>query len=227
MKAPLQLIAILVLVGLFGAAYNLASSGSPQRHLKWVSTVYKGSDKLGKGSEPPPAPPPEPVDGRVEKPGERPADEPGQKPPEAAAGQGAARPPEQKPAEPPAPPAASELVLVAIERVVEELESGSAIIDARRTRDYEAGHIPGALSFSPHEADFDEKVVRLASEAVLAAPVVIYCTNSKECEDSKLVARQLKLAGFVEIVIYQGGFPDWYSKKPEKVVKGKEPGSWK
>jgi rhodanese-related sulfurtransferase len=108
-----------------------------------------------------------------------------------------------------------------------ELDGGSVFIDARRTRDYDAGHIPGAISMSPWEADLTEKISKLRGEAVLEAPVVIYCSNSKECEDSKLVGRQLREAGFLDIRIYTGGFPEWQKEKPGSVAKGKEPGSWK
>lgn len=115
--------------------------------------------------------------------------------------------------------------MIPLAEALASLESGVVFIDARRTRDYEAGHIPTALSMSAWESDLQDKIARLVSEgAVLEAPVVVYCGNSKECEDSKIVSRQLRAAGFQNLLIYQGGFPEWEKEKPGLVARGKEPG---
>jgi rhodanese-related sulfurtransferase len=116
--------------------------------------------------------------------------------------------------------------MIGTEETFEELEAESLIVDARRTKVYEEGHIPGARSMSPWEADLPEKIAKLVEEGHnLEAPVVIYCNDSKECEDSKMVARQLEAAGFLDLKIYQGGFPTWKKEKPDLVVKGSEPGA--
>ena len=69
-----------------------------------------------------------------------------------------------------------------------------------------------------------------AEEVPEEAPVVVYCTASADCEDSVLVSRQLQLAGFQNIVIYKGGFPEWEAKlrtserKSALITKGETPG---
>jgi len=126
----------------------------------------------------------------------------------------------------PTPVPDSRFPMIGTEETFEELQAESLIIDARRTKAYEEGHIPGALSISPWEADVFDKIAKLVEEgAVLEAPVVIYCNDSRECEDSKLAADKLKAAGFLDLKIYQGGFPTWKKEKPTLIVKGNEPGA--
>lgn len=121
------------------------------------------------------------------------------------------------------PAGAGDFLLIALDAASEEYRAGTLFLDARRSRDYELGHIPGAMPMSAHEGDLLEKIAKLRDEQPLEAPIVIYCTNSKDCEDSKIVGRQLKEVGFLNVSIYLGGFPEW-EKEKRPVAKGKEPG---
>ena len=102
-------------------------------------------------------------------------------------------------------------------------ESGFLFVDARRTKPYEAGHIPGAVSISAWEPGIGAKISKLLESEVLEAPVIVYCTRAKDCEDSHIVGGNLKSAGFQDVYVYQGGFPDWKDNGKE-VATGSEPG---
>ena len=91
--------------------------------------------------------------------------------------------------------------------------------------EYDASHIPGAVSVSAWETPQDKVNELLEKGAVLEAPVVVYCGAAKDCEDSKIVSGLLKGAGFVNIIIYKGGFPEWQAKAGKLVAKGTEPGT--
>ena len=89
---------------------------------------------------------------------------------------------------------------------------GVLFLDARRTKDYELGHIRGARAFSVWESDVDEKTLALLGEGRDAKqPVVLYCSGG-ECEDSHMLAQKLFGAGFNNLLVYRGGFPDWVSR---------------
>jgi rhodanese-related sulfurtransferase len=86
---------------------------------------------------------------------------------------------------------------------------GALILDARRTKDYEQGHIAGARSISVWESDVDAKVTALVNEGRDGAiPVVLYCSGG-DCEDSHMLAQKLFGAGFENLLVYQDGWPDW------------------
>ena len=83
---------------------------------------------------------------------------------------------------------------------------GALILDARETRQYEEGHIAGAISlpFSGAPAD-PERVRRLDSGG---RPIVVYCL-SRTCELSKDLARLLIESGKREVLVLEGGFREW------------------
>jgi rhodanese-related sulfurtransferase len=119
--------------------------------------------------------------------------------------------------------AAEKTPRILVDEAYEEWEVGTLFIDARRTKEYVKGHIPGAISISPWEKDREAKVAGLAQAEPKAAPVVVYCTRSKDCEDSEEISSNLKQFGFENVMVFQGGFPVWQEKK-KPVVEGEEPG---
>ena len=99
---------------------------------------------------------------------------------------------------------------------------GVFIVDARRTKDYEAGHIAGARNISPWEGDADAKVTALVSEGRdPAQPVLVYCSGG-DCEDSHMLAQRLFGGGFNNLLVYRDGWPDWV-KRGGKSAAGPEP----
>ena len=89
---------------------------------------------------------------------------------------------------------------------------GALILDARRTKDYEQGHIAHARSFPVWESDIDARVTALVGEGRDGSiPVVLYCSGG-DCEDSHMLAQKLFGAGFNNLLVYQGGWPDWQKR---------------
>ena len=163
-------------------------------------------EEAGSPEEAPPAPgTPDPVKSPVSEP----------------AGTPPSSPPEEKTPEPAAGEEKTPRILIA--EAFEEWEVGTLFIDARRTKNYVLGHIPGAISISPWENGREAKVARLAGEEPQAAPVVIYCTRSKDCEDSEMIASDLKKFEFSNIMVFQGGFPVWQEQE-KPIAEGEEPG---
>ena len=89
---------------------------------------------------------------------------------------------------------------------------GVLTLDARRTKDYEQGHIARARSFPVWESDIDARVTALVGEGRDGAiPVVLYCSGG-DCEDSHMLAQKLFGAGFDNLLVYRDGWPDWVKR---------------
>jgi len=103
------------------------------------------------------------------------------------------------------------------------LESrGVLFLDARRTKDYEQGHVRGARPYSVWESDVDDKVLALLGEGRdPGQPVVLYCSGG-DCEDSHMLGQKLFGAGFNNLLVYKDGFPDWV-KRGGAVTRGERP----
>ncbi len=99
---------------------------------------------------------------------------------------------------------------------------GVLVVDARRTKVYEEGHVAGARNISPWEGDADAKITALVNEARDGAlPVVVYCSGG-DCEDSHMLAQRLYGGGFNNLLVYRDGWPDWV-KRGGKSATGPEP----
>lgn len=99
---------------------------------------------------------------------------------------------------------------------------GAAFLDARRTSLWVQGHIRGAKVISVWEDGLAEKVEQLAMfTSDLKLPLVIYCSGG-DCRDSHLLAEKLWIAGFRNLRIYTGGYPDWEGRGGP-IVKGDAP----
>jgi len=98
---------------------------------------------------------------------------------------------------------------------------GALILDARRTKDFEAGHIARAKSFPVWESDVDARVTALVGEGRDGSiPVVLYCSGG-DCEDSHMLAQKLFGASFNNLLVYRDGWPDW-QKRGGKSATGPE-----
>lgn len=99
---------------------------------------------------------------------------------------------------------------------------GALFLDARRTSLWAEGHIRGAKVISVWEDGLAEKVEQLAMfTRDLKAPVVVYCAGG-DCQDSHLLAQKLWVAGFRNLRIYTGGYPDWETRRGP-IAKGDAP----
>jgi len=139
------------------------------------------------------------------------------------------------PAAPPASPApldAAARFPPAPASVIRELDSDSAwtafqlkvpFLDARRSADFEEGHVAGAWSLPVWEAGLEARLIGFEAKAnpQPKAPLVVYCSGG-DCEDSHLLARKLVELGYRNLLIYRDGFPDW-SAKGRPVARGARP----
>jgi rhodanese-related sulfurtransferase len=100
--------------------------------------------------------------------------------------------------------------------------AGAIFIDARRTSDYEQGHIDNAISIPVWEHDADDRVSALQAKRIKPdAVMVVYCTGGN-CEDASKLALKLAQAGFLNVYVDKDGFPAW-QKKGWPITRGKQP----
>jgi len=92
-------------------------------------------------------------------------------------------------------------------QVKELFDTGEAvIIDARDRETFRKGHIRGAVSLPVGEAD--GLIPPLAGQTPREKLLVIYC-GGYDCHDSRLLGEKLLAAGFGQVFVYEGGFPEW------------------
>lgn len=94
-----------------------------------------------------------------------------------------------------------------LDTMVELVYAGmSTLVDVRSKAQFDAGHLPGAVSL-PIEA-FDRLIGDFFVEYVLDTRLVIYCAG-RECLDSHRIAHSLETYGFSDVRIFSGGFAEW------------------
>lgn len=76
------------------------------------------------------------------------------------------------------------------------------IIDVRSHKEYNNGHVPGALNI-PHD-DIANHAGKLPADT--DKPVVMYCRSGRRAE---LAASQLKQMGYSNLFLMQGDMPAW------------------
>ena len=97
--------------------------------------------------------------------------------------------------------------VVALEQA-REVVFGNAflVLDARSERDFDAGHLPGAISF-PY-ATRTESFYELAALLQPDQPLLVYC-SSKTCDDAQQLALFLREQGSQKILLFADGFQAW------------------
>jgi rhodanese-related sulfurtransferase len=81
-------------------------------------------------------------------------------------------------------------------------------LDARPKADYDAGRIPTALSL-PY-TQVDEGMIHVQQYLTPTQPIVTYCSG-KDCDESFMLTKYLRLQGFTNIVLFAGGMEQWKS----------------
>jgi rhodanese-related sulfurtransferase len=95
---------------------------------------------------------------------------------------------------------------ISLPDVIEVRDQGGIILDARSHSLYVEGHVPGARSLPFYELDkyMDTALGDLAADT----PIMIYC-EGVVCELSFYLGRELQAAGYTNIHIFYGGYPEW------------------
>ena len=86
-------------------------------------------------------------------------------------------------------------------------DSGEYVfVDARSPEDFEAGHIPGAVSLPVGQSE--ERVAAFLERYPPEASIITYCSG-RTCQDSHHVAEFLLEFGYDNVTVFIDGFPGW------------------
>jgi rhodanese-related sulfurtransferase len=86
-------------------------------------------------------------------------------------------------------------------------DSGEYVfVDARSPEDYEAGHIPGAVSLPVGQSE--ERVAAFLERYPPEASIITYCSG-RTCQDSHHLAEFLLEFGYDNVTVFIDGFPGW------------------
>jgi rhodanese-related sulfurtransferase len=101
--------------------------------------------------------------------------------------------------------------------LLQAIEDGTApiILDVRTAREYEAGHVPGAIRV-PYHAVW---VRRAHIPARIEDRLVVYCSHGLR---AGMAALQLRLLGYQEVAQLRGHMSDW-KRSGLPVKNGREP----
>ena len=88
---------------------------------------------------------------------------------------------------------------------VQNLSQRAVIIDARITELYAEGHLPNAVSLPL--ADIEQRLTAFL-EQYPERSLIIYCSGYG-CSDSFDLALLLLESGYHDVMVYEGGFPEW------------------
>ncbi len=120
--------------------------------------------------------------------------------------------------------ASSFLPRIDVQTAREILEKGNALfVDARGPKEYEAGHIPGAVNLP--SVTPEAQAIRMAKALPQDRRLVVYC-GSALCHFSYTTAQRLLQAGHEDVVIFSGGWKDWEAVRftehphPDPLPKG-------
>lgn len=96
---------------------------------------------------------------------------------------------------------------------VQEIIAGNGdvqILDVRTPKEFQQGHIAGAVNININEGDFDQQILSLDKNK----PVIVYCLSGGRSSDA---AEKLAAAGFENIYHYKEGMLGWRnSNMPEE-----------
>lgn len=94
------------------------------------------------------------------------------------------------------------------------LKKGVMIIDSRpAARQYDPGHIPGAVNIS--DSQFDKQVAKLPADK--GTLLLFYC-GGYECMLSHNSAFKAEKLGYSQVRVYAAGMPEWKAKSPHVSV---------
>lgn len=84
--------------------------------------------------------------------------------------------------------------------------AGALLIDSRNSVDFQESHLAGAISLPfATQGDYLED---FRSQVSVDQTLVIYCSGYG-CTDSFDLATLLIKTGYTDVLVYEGGFPEW------------------
>lgn len=111
---------------------------------------------------------------------------------------------------------AGTIEIVSPEEAASIMESEAAVlVDVRSKKEFEAGHIEGAINIPVDSENLHEIIARLDQEE----PVMVYCNGGRQ---SAQCAKILEEKGFTKIFDLDGGLSTWKASGREIVLKTKE-----
>jgi rhodanese-related sulfurtransferase len=98
------------------------------------------------------------------------------------------------------------------ERLPTVLSWGESVlwVDARSADEYEAEHVPGAISLNLES--WDELLPKFLDQWSPEKKVVVYC-SAATCELSREVAERLRKSGITSVFVLKGGWEAWKTRK--------------
>lgn len=80
------------------------------------------------------------------------------------------------------------------------------LFDARKPTDFQAGHLPGAMSLSL--LDFDALFPSVEPLLTPEQPVLVYCSG-EDCDESLKLGEMLIELGYTNLTLFAGGMKAW------------------
>ena len=90
------------------------------------------------------------------------------------------------------------------------------IVDARYPRDYQAGHLPGAINVPVFTTQNERR--KLLGDVPRNARVIVYC-QSDSCQFDEALGSALVAEGIENVALFPGGWMKWEQHRPEEAVK--------
>jgi len=95
---------------------------------------------------------------------------------------------------------------VLLAEVRELVNSGAVPVDARDGVLFADGHLPGAVSLPL--AEVESRLAGFRQKVAEGKTLVVYC-NGYGCPDSFDLGQSLIKAGYRDVRVFEGGFPEW------------------
>ena len=95
---------------------------------------------------------------------------------------------------------------VELDELDELLTAGSLLVDTRNSDDYQLNHLAGAISLPLGE--LDRHFVNFKEQVSADQTLVLYCSGYG-CPDSFDLGVRLITEGYTDVLVYEGGFPEW------------------
>ena len=95
---------------------------------------------------------------------------------------------------------------VELDELDELLAAGALLIDSRNSDDYQISHLAGSISFPL--GLLEDQLADFRKQVAVDQTLVIYCSGYG-CPDSFDLGVRLLNEGYTDVLVYEGGFPEW------------------